>query len=359
MKEINDLICFLPRLKVNQVDKLRENFENISDIKEITSDKINDVLGKKIFNKKEINDYVNLFEKIYEENEKISSYTVNIFDKDYPQKLKHIRDIPKLLFLKGNIKLFKSKFTIGVVGSRKPTVYGISITKSLVEDLAEYGFCIVSGMARGIDSISHKSALKGKTDTICVFGTPISKIYPAKNRALAKEVVDSGGLIVSEHQPFENTLPAFFAQRNRIISGLSDGLLITEAGDKSGTLITANYAIEQGKQVFAVPGNINSNNSHGTNRLIKDGACMVLTVSDILNEFNIDETNIKKIKDIDGLSEVENKVISIVKSQGSCHSEYISLKTNIKIDEVVAILNILSIKGYIEYDGFMANSKMI
>lgn len=356
LKIVEDILCTLPRIDINRIKKLSENIEEISDI---SSDNVNEIIGEKFYKKNEVEKKVELYKKIFEENKKIDSYTINILEEDYPEKLKFIQYPPKILYLKGNRNLFKSKLTVGVVGSRKPTFYGISITKSLVEDLAEYGFCIVSGFAGGIDSISHQSALNGKTDTICVFGTHVNRIYPAKNRKLYSDVLDSGGLIVSEHHPFENTHPGFFAERNRIISGLSDGLLITEAGNKSGTLITANYALNQGRQVFAVPGNINSDNSMGTNRLIKDGACMVLTVSDILNEFNINEEDVKKISKIDELSDVENKILTVVKSQGSCHSEYISLKADVKIDEVVAILNILSIKGYLEYDGFMANSKIL
>lgn len=359
MKTLNDFLCTLPKVNVEELKKLQYQLRNIENINQISSRDINDILNETRFGEEKLEELKEIFKKILEYNKKLNSFTLNIFDEDYPEKLLNIRNIPKILYLKGNANLLKAKFSMGVVGSRKPSSYGIWATKSIVKELVYYGFCIISGMADGIDSVSHREALRENGETICVFGSPVSKIYPAKNKKLASEVVEKGGLIISEHSPLEDTLPAFFALRNRIISGLSDGLLVTEAGAKSGTLITANFALEQGKNIFAIPGNINSSNSQGTNKLIKDGACMVTSVSDILTEYNIDELEIEKIQNIDELSELENKVLNFIKSQGSCHSESVAIKLDIKIEDAVSIMNILSIKGYIEYDGFLASVKII
>lgn len=298
------------------------------------------------------------YEKIIELHESNDISYITFADEKFPDSLRDISSAPKVLYYKGDVSLLKYHSNIGVVGTRKPSPYGKWAASSLVKDLVQNGFCIVSGFAGGIDSISHKAAIDNSGRTICVFGTPITKIYPAKNKKLYDDVLFCGGLIISEHDATELTQPAFFAARNRIISGLSSGLLIVEAGVKSGTLITARYALDQGKHIFAVPGNINSVNSYGTNTLIKDGACMVTSVMDILFEYGYRQSNAcKKSENHDNLSDLsadEQKIYDLVRTYGQCTSEKIAMSSDIKIKDILAILNILDIKGYILYDGFMA-----
>lgn len=359
MKLIDDFLCSLKKINLDQISQLRKKIDSHKNIEEITLDDINNLLLKKEYTSLEFNSSKEEFYKISDENGKEGIGSINFFEDSYPEKLKNIYNPPKIIYYKGNKNLLNSIHSLGVVGSRKPTPYGIWATKAISKELADYGFCIISGLAYGIDSISHEAALNSDGETISVFGTPINKVYPNKNKNLANRIINEGGLIISERNMLENTYPAHFALRNRIISGISDGVLVIEAGNKSGTLITANYALEQGKTVFSVPGNINSANSMGTNALIKDGACLVMSASDILTEFGIDAEEVEKFKSIDGLSDIENEVLKYVKTQGSCHAEYIAIKTNMKIQDIVAILNILNIKGYISYDGFMANAKTI
>lgn len=288
------------------------------------------------------------------EGEGISYCT--FFGEDYPDKLRNIHSSPKVLYYKGDITLLKHPLTIAVVGSRKPTPYGIWVTKTLSSELAENGFCIVSGMAAGVDGLSHEEAVQAGGKTICVLGGSIHKPYPKSNIKLMNRVLDSGGLVISEYSPLDATLPLNFALRNRIVSGLSDGVLITEAGMKSGTLITANYASEQGKTVFAVPGNINSKYSVGTNHLIRDGAVMVCGIYDILEVFSLEYTPSRESDQAaSDLSEIEQKIYRQIQKRGICHIEQLAIETDISIGDLTGVLNIMDIKGLVRYDGFMVS----
>lgn len=203
-------------------------------------------------------------------------------DKGYPKLLKEIPDPPQKLWVRGEIKKEDEK-AIAVVGARRATNYGREVTEELVNALVVAGLTIVSGMARGIDSCAHKAALEAGGRTIAVLGSGIDVIYPPENKKLYEEIAKAGA-VISEFEP--GTLPNAwnFPQRNRIIAGLSLGVLVCEAAEKSGSLITAGYAGEFGREVFAVPGPIYSKMSAGTAALIKDGAKLVYSTKDILDE---------------------------------------------------------------------------
>ena len=205
-------------------------------------------------------------------------------DKVYPEMLRKIKEPPEKLFVLGNEKILNG-FCIGIVGSRKCTKYGEDIAKSLAFNLAKYNVNVVSGMAKGIDSAAHIGTIMGKGKTIAVLGSGFKHIYPKENIKLFNEIIDSGGAIITEYEENIYPVPENFPRRNRIISGLSRGIVVVEAGKRSGSLITAESALEEGREVFAVPGNITSNMSRGTNELIKDGAKLVENVNDILEEF--------------------------------------------------------------------------
>lgn len=211
---------------------------------------------------------------------------VTILDKNYPAFLKEIPDPPFVLYYKG--KLPKEKdFLIAVVGSRACTYYGREATEKIVYDLVRWGIVIVSGLALGIDSLSHQAALKAKGITIAILACGLDSVYPSSHRHLSNKIIEMGGAIISEQHPGTLPLKAFFPLRNRIISGLSRGIIIIEAAIKSGALITARCALEQNREVFALPGSIFSKTCEGTNNLLKMGAHPLTCAEDVLTEFNI------------------------------------------------------------------------
>lgn len=209
---------------------------------------------------------------------------IHIYDKYYPKKLKTIYDKPIVLYIKGN-KSILNEFSLAIIGCREHTKYGEIVAKNISYKIAKNNIVTISGLARGIDSIAHKETLKAKGKTIAVIGSSIDNIYPEENKELAKEIIKNGGTIISEYVVGTKPQKMNFPARNRIISGMTDGVVVIEAKRKSGTMITVDFALEQGKEVFAVPGNILSKNSEGTNELIKQGAKLVTKVEDILEEF--------------------------------------------------------------------------
>ncbi|ECL8006271.1 DNA-protecting protein DprA [Listeria innocua] len=208
---------------------------------------------------------------------------VCILDENYPELLKEIYEAPPLLFYKGNLDLLK-KQAIAIVGTRRMSEYGRKACASLAVELSNHGFTIVSGLALGIDAEAHKASLRNTGATIAVLGSGVNKIYPRTNELLAKEVIKQG-LLLSEYLPNEEARRWYFPERNRIISGLALGTVIIEAAERSGSLITADFALEQNRQVFAVPGNIYIDTWRGTNRLIQEGAKLVLNANNIIEEF--------------------------------------------------------------------------
>ena len=209
---------------------------------------------------------------------------MTIFDDAYPQRLKNIYDPPMVLYILGGLPDLSRLPAVSVVGHRKATPYGLAAAEKLGYQLSQAGYIVVSGMVKGIDGAAHKGALKGPTPTVAVFGTAIDSVYPAENTWLFKEILGHGA-VVSEYPPGKPGHPYFFPQRNRIISGLSLGTVVVEAARKSGSLITANLALDQGRDVFAVPGAINVASSEGANDLIKKGAKLISDAYDVIAEY--------------------------------------------------------------------------
>ena len=207
---------------------------------------------------------------------------IDLESKFYPERLKNIYNPPKQLYCLGNLELLNYKETIAIIGSRNYSSYGKKAANDFSFNLAKNNFCVVSGLARGIDSFAHIAALNAKGKTIAVLGSGLDNIYPKENINLAKRIVENDGLIISEYELGSKPLKQHFPARNRIISGLSDGVLVIEATKNSGTNITVDFALEQGKDVFVVPGNIYSVTSDGTNFLIKEGAIPVVSYKNIL-----------------------------------------------------------------------------
>lgn len=209
---------------------------------------------------------------------------ISIKNNKYPNQLKNIYDPPAKLYVLGNWSILNQR-NFAIVGSRKATQYGKKIAMQISKELAENGLNIVSGLAIGIDSYAHLGCLQVKDagKTIAVLGSGLDVIYPKENRKLAEQIINSGGCIISEYPIGSKIEKNNFPQRNRIISGLSEGILVVEASPKSGALITAEFGAEQGKEVFAVPGDINKEQSEGCNLLIKDGANVVTSSQDIID----------------------------------------------------------------------------
>ena len=208
-------------------------------------------------------------------------------DAEYPKNLRNIHTPPKQLYVNGTL-LEQDEMAVAIVGSRRASVYGLETSERLGFELAMRGVTVVSGMAIGIDSASHRGALKAKGRTIAVMGSGHGFIYPPQNKKMYGEIVATGA-VITEYENDVEPFPGQFPARNRIISGLSLGVVVVEAAKNSGALITANFAAEQGRTVFAVPGKVSSSTSSGTNELIKDGACLIQSVDDILEELSIAE----------------------------------------------------------------------
>jgi DNA processing protein len=211
--------------------------------------------------------------------EKIRAHVISIRDASYPEPLKQIPDAPIVLYSKGPVS-FQSRM-MAVVGARKATFEGMNLAERIAETLSSLGITVVSGFARGIDSAAHRGALKGKGKTVAVLGCGVDVCYPAENKQLYERIGDDG-LMVTEYSPGERPLPAHFPARNRIIAGLSKGVLVVEASAKSGSLITARLALEYGREVLAVPGRVFDEEYKGANNLIKQGAKLVEGMEDII-----------------------------------------------------------------------------
>ena len=238
----------------------------------LSKDIIEEILNNK--NRNNLEEYIKYMKKN-------QIHIITMFDKEYPEKLKVIYDKPIALFYKGNINLLK-KDIIAIVGSRMCSLYGKTVSYEIAKELSENDKCIISGLAKGIDVYAHIGSLKYSGRTIAVLAHGFDMIYPIENKKIYEEIIKNNGLILSEHIMGEKLEKRNFPERNRIISGLSDGILVVEAGEKSGALITAEFGLEDGKEIFAIPGNINSLNSKGTNNLIKEGAYIVTSAKDIL-----------------------------------------------------------------------------
>jgi len=208
---------------------------------------------------------------------------ITIKDKYYPDKLKVIYDPPVVLYVKGNKKIL-NEISVAIVGCRSCTTYGQNISKKLAYNLSLNNINVISGLARGIDSFAHKGSLVAKGKTIAVVGCGLDRVYPEENTGLFNEIIKNNGVIVSEYIVGTKPIAKNFPRRNRIISSLSNGVIVVEAREKSGTLITVDFALEQGKNIYAIPGNIDNPNAYGTNNLIKQGAKVLTSIQDILED---------------------------------------------------------------------------
>jgi DNA processing protein len=261
----------------------------------------------------------------------------------YLEPLKELAHMPALLYLKGSLPANR-QISVAIVGSRKPTPYGKEVTFKLAYNLAKRGIVIISGLAYGVDSIAHRGALDAGGTTIAVLPSGLDHIYPAGHRKLAEEIVEKGGALISEYESGSPQKYQFLA-RNRLISGLADAVIITEAGERSGTLSTTNHALDQNKEVFAVPGNITSHLSIGPNRLIQQGAHPVLKADDILE---VIAPHLLKSQPelVMGSNSAEIKILQLIQN-GIRNSDELHRQSKLSAIDFTTTLTMLELNGTI------------
>lgn len=271
---------------------------------------------------------------------------ITLSDENYPALLREIPNPPLVLYTSGKFAV-RDNLSLGIVGTRHPSLYGIKMAEKFSRELASLGFTIISGLARGVDTQVHRSALKAGGRTIGVLGSGFCHFYPEENQELGKKITGQGA-VISEFPLHTRPFRENFPRRNRIISGLSRGILVIEAGPQSGALITARYALEQNREVFALPGQIDSLTATGTNFLLKQGAKLVETVSDILEELNLEikKKPTKETSPRPGLSQAEKQILESIGERS--HIEEIITKSGQSPMEITRIIFDLELKGLIQ-----------
>ncbi len=289
-----------------------------------------------------------------EECERLGIKIITCLDDDYPQEFKNISNPPLLIYCLGSIS--NKKISVSVVGTRHPTDYGIRHASKISSDLARAGICIVSGLARGIDTVVHKSVLKVNGITWAVIGCGLKRIYPPENKPLADKIVEKGGCIISEYPLNTSPLKFNFPRRNRLISALSFGTLVIEGDYNSGALITARYAIEQGKEVMALPGCVDARQSNGPNKLIKEGAYPIRNALDVIELippsqlFTVDITKLKEnqTEKTVNMSDGAAMIYTVLKEKGEMSIDEISDICSMNVNEILSYIFELETIGAVE-----------
>jgi len=340
----------IPGIGRVKISGLLEHFETLGNAWKATAAE----LKKSGLDSKTVDNIVNLRTKISPDKEidALNKYKIKALiceSEDYPSRLKEIYDYPPVLYVRGDL-IQQDECCLAVVGTRRSTVYGRQVTEEIVSDLARNGITIVSGLARGIDSIAHKTALEAGARTMAIFASGLDIVYPAENAKLAREIMERGALI-SEYPLGTKPKADNFPRRNRIMSGLSLGVLVIEAGESSGALITANQALEQNREVFAVPGSILSPTSRGTNHLIQEGAKLVRNYIDILEELNLtimaQQLEMKELLPVD---ETEALLLRQLTREPT-HIDDICRSTGLAAALVGSTLTMMELKGMVKQVG--------
>lgn len=283
--------------------------------------------------------------KRWHELESKGFWALTLFDDAYPDKLRDVEPVPYVLFGRGDCSVLTG-FSLAIIGSRKPSAYGITCTNLFAGGLARNGIVVISGLAYGIDSLAHRAALQASFPTVAVLGNGIDTVYPASHRSLAEKIIQNGCLL-SEYPPGEGALPYHFVQRNRLISGLSDGVLVIEANRRSGTMITVNCASEQGKNVFCVPGNIQQKLSEGTNEQIRRGATLVTGIDDIISAYDWKPKPLNEAKKVkEALTAMEGAIYDRLRL-APCGANELSRMVPLTVSDLWMCLTALEMKGKI------------
>ena len=270
-------------------------------------------------------------------------FQINLSDYNYLRDLPHIPDPPKKLFIRGKLPAKRVK-TVAIVGTRKPSAYGREIATKIASECAKNGIVVVSGLALGIDSIAHRAAIDSGGKTIAILANGVDKIYPRSHEDLGQKILQTNGAILSEYPNNTPARPWQFLARNRIVSGLADAVVIIEAASRSGTLSTANHALDQGKEIFAVPGNITSPLSAGCNQLIKNGANPLTSAEDLL-DFLIPDRFEKQTQLFKGDTREENVILEFLSKNGTTSSDVIIKQTKLSASEFNQAITMLELKG--------------
>jgi DNA processing protein len=290
-------------------------------------------------------------DKVWEQTQALGIQVITWEDENYPRRLKEIDQSPPVLYVRGELTA-DDDWAVAMVGTRRVTVYGRQVADEIATALARSGVTVISGLARGVDAIAHQAALNAGGRTLAVLGNGLDRVYPYEHRRLAEKILQSGALI-SDYPPGTPPEASNFPPRNRLISGLSMAVVVVEAGEKSGALITASFAADQGRDVFAVPGNINAPQSIGTNRLIQQGARPFLDVRDLLETLDLtmvtEQRVARRILPADAL---EAKLINVL-ADNPLHVDDISHQTDLPIATVTSTLALMELKGMVRQVGGM------
>ncbi|MBQ8764953.1 MAG: DNA-processing protein DprA [Clostridia bacterium] len=301
----------------------------------------------------------------FEKADELGAEIVTYIDKRYPEKLKNIYQPPAVLYVLGNADILNDIIFTGMVGARRSDSYGIRMAETIAAEIGQTGVGIISGGAIGIDAASHRGALRAKAPTVAVLGSGLDKLYPKENIKLFQDIIENGGAVISEYHFGMEPLAGNFPRRNRIIAGLSTALVVVRAAKRSGSLITASQALNEGVTVFSVPGNIDDRLSGGTNELIRDGAIPLLSPMDVVDEliakvpdFFVRENDRREKKrkesalkekelKLDGLSEYEKEIVNIIAS-GKATANLIEENISFDAHRFTALLGMMEIKGVIK-----------
>lgn len=289
--------------------------------------------------------------QIWEQTQSKGIQILTWLDEAYPQRLKEIDQPPPVLYLRGEL-IPEDTWAVAIVGTRRVTPYGRQVTEEIASFLAANGITVVSGLARGIDSIAHNAALKAGGRTLAVLGSGVDRIYPPENRVLTDQIIEHGA-VLSDYAPGTPPESSNFPPRNRIISGLSMAVVVIEAGKTSGALITAEFAAEQGREIFAVPGNILAPQSKGTNKLIQQGAHPLLSASDIMQALNLTRVGQHKAaRKVLPADDVEAKLLTAMRDE-PLHVDEIRNQTGLPVEKVSSTLVMMELKGMVRQVGNM------
>ncbi len=321
---------------------LEDLFDNLKDYKA----KLFKVIKSEDYNELLLNNNLMQVNRLLDEYKKMDISIVTYLSQYYPECLRETDAPPIILYAKGDISLLKTE-SLAVVGTRRATNYGKASCNKIIKEVALNNITIVSGLAEGIDTIAHKSALEVKGKTIAVLGSGLNNIYPTSNIGLAKEILDKGGLIISEYKPSEPSVTYHFPVRNRIIAGLCKATFIVEATEKSGSMHTKNYALDYGREVFALPARINDIYSAGCNKIISNGQAKILLSSeDILDFYGTNQKMANSVSAIQ-LSYDEEIIYNILDLNESSIDDIVS-KTGLETKVVLTLLMRMEIKGIIK-----------
>ena len=355
-------LTLLPGMNPEKITALLEHFESIEEIYHAEREEYQSVPGIRRTDCEALcHKSLEAAEKVIRRMEELGGTILHYEDARYPALLTKMTDPPYVLYLLGRLVQWEKIFPIGVVGTREHSEYGKKAAEYICTELAERGAAIVSGMAQGLDAVAANAALSVGGYTIAVLGSGVDRPYPARNMELYRRIIEHG-TILSEYPPGTAPLGYHFPQRNRIISGLSYGIVAIEAPESSGVLITAQYALENGRDVFVVPGSIFSYQSRGANRLIQQGAKLVTCAQDVLDEYSYQLQNLEPVQRtkkqpekqitiaeerLSGLSEEERCVV-LALSEKALHIDQLKLKCGMMMDALNAILPMLEIYGLIQ-----------